>query len=118
MKSCHTRARDDFPALLPDQTGQHLTHTWIVRYTFLRDVNRLNAARMRLDLSQLLSIEHAQTCQTVLASALEQSAQARHFVFIRGDHHFAAHFMPDPVHLAELDHLADPAHRQASPSRS
>ena len=35
---------------------------------------------MRLDLAQLLATEHAQTGQTVLASALEQRMQARHFV--------------------------------------
>ena len=80
MKGGHACAGYDFPALLPDQTRQRLAHGRIVGDAFLRDVNRLHAARMRLDLAQFFATEHAQPRQAVLASALEQIVQARHFV--------------------------------------
>ena len=106
------------PPCFADQTGQRLAHRRIIGDAFLRNVNRLDAARMRLDLAQLFATEHAQARQAVLASALEQRVQARHFVLTGGDHHFAAHVVPDPVRLAEFDHLADAAHGQPSAARS
>jgi hypothetical protein len=118
MKRRHAGAGDDFPALLSNQALQHLTHPRIIHDAFLRDVNRLDAARMRLDLQQLVAVEHAQAGQSVLASSLEQIVQARHFLRTGGDHHLAAHLVPDPVRPAEFDHLVDAANGQSSAARS
>ena len=77
MKSRDPRAGDDFPALLPNQSGQRLTHGRIVGDAFLRNVNRRDAARMRLDLTQFFAVEHTQAGQAVLASAFEQRRCSR-----------------------------------------
>ena len=86
----------------------------VIDDALLRHAQRGYPAHVRLDLPHFGGIQHAQAFQTVGAAAVVEIVEARQFFAIHRHHQLAADLVGDAIFLAELHHLPDAVHSQAS----